>query len=50
MSLVMLLLVPVGHMTKKHGAPDFNCLDLRNAMMQLLTLMALGDASANGVT
>ena len=47
---MMLTLAPVAlHDQEGHAAPYFNCLDLRNAMVQLMVLLALCNAEANGV-
>ena len=42
----------VSHDEKNHVAPHFNCLDLRNAMVPLTTLLASCDTTTggNGVT
>ena len=44
-------LVPMAlHDQKCHIAPHFSCLDLRNAKVPLMNLLALCDAGASGLT
>ena len=48
---VMLTLAHMAsHDQESHVSPHFNLLDLRNAMMPLMMLLALCDAGANCVT
>ena len=44
-------LVPLtSHDQRSHIASHFDCIDLRNAMVLLMMLLALCDAGASGVT
>ena len=48
---VMLTLAPfASHDQEQHVAPHFSCIDLRNAKVLLMMLLALCDAGANDVT
>ena len=48
--LKMTLVLMTSHDQKCHIAPHFNFLDLRNAVVPLMMLLALCDAGANSVT